>query len=87
MKQLFETKYGETFLKIGFAWLGKFSYHTEFRLIEHPGFQEANGNISETQLCGSVRNASKFTVKPTHSTVVKGYEKANQPLKLTISTP
>jgi hypothetical protein len=42
--------------------------------------------LFRTQLCGSVRNASKFTVKPTYSTVVKGCEKAEQPLKLTIST-
>jgi hypothetical protein len=34
--------------------------------------------LSGTQLCGSVRNARKFTIKPTHSTVVKGYEKADQ---------
>jgi hypothetical protein len=40
-----------------------------------------------SQFCGSVRNSSKFTIKPTHSTVVKGYEKAAQALKFTISTP
>lgn len=34
----------------------------------------------------SVRNDSKFKVKPTYFTVVKAYEKVAQPLKLTISS-
>jgi hypothetical protein len=40
-----------------------------------------------TQLCGFVRNSSKFTFKPNYSIVFMGYEKADQPLKLTTSTP
>jgi hypothetical protein len=81
-QKLFQTKYGETFLKTS-AWY-------RIQTCKAPAVLGTKRQYTSaylgTQLCSSVRNSSKYTVKPAHSTV-KRYEKAAQPLKLTSSTP
>jgi hypothetical protein len=63
-------------------------FSCQSKLTEHLLISEINYNMHVgTQLSGSVRNASKFTVIIVRSNVDKGYKNADQLLKLTIFTP
>lgn len=68
----------------------KLSYNTT-ELVELRRFSEVNDILSLRTVgdspWGSATNAGEFTVIPTHSSVVEGYVKSAQLLKLTISTP